>query len=151
MFQNITALPPGLPNTIHIPRYDESGAPHYHLPMPSPKASGLLLNKTTLGALPQHHCQRLSGWVWLDSSMQQSGDLMLWHAFSGDFLPVGMVTPGQITMGGPYWIGSPGQQIKYFNINHRVACLGLNQQWDGKAAPFVATKNRGKFNVWEGG
>jgi hypothetical protein len=30
---------------MHIPHYDESGAPHYHLPMLSHKAAGLYKSK----------------------------------------------------------------------------------------------------------
>lgn len=50
----------------------------------------------------------------------------------------------RIAICGPNWTGYPGQKINHTTINRWVPLRSTNQTWDGKAALFVATKNRGK-------
>jgi hypothetical protein len=50
----------------------------------------------------------------------------------------------RITICGPNRTGYPGQKINHTTINCWVPLWLTNQTWDGKAALFVATKNRGK-------
>jgi hypothetical protein len=51
----------------------------------------------------------------------------------------------------PEWTGYPGQKINHTTINHWVPLWSTNQTWDGKAALYVATKNRGKNRRFGGG
>ncbi len=51
----------------------------------------------------------------------------------------------------PNWSGYPGQKINHTTINRWVPLWSMNQTWDGKAALYVATKNRGKIQRFGGG
>jgi hypothetical protein len=53
----------------------------------------------------------------------------------------------QIVICGPNWTGYPGQKINHTTINRWVPLWPTNQTWDGKAALFVATKNRGEIDA----
>ncbi len=51
----------------------------------------------------------------------------------------------RIAICGPNWTGYPGQKFNHTTINCWVPLWLTNQRWDGKAALYVAMKNRGKF------
>jgi hypothetical protein len=51
----------------------------------------------------------------------------------------------QIAICSPNWTGYPGQKNNHTTINRWVPLWSTNQTWDGKAALFVAAKNRGKI------
>ena len=57
----------------------------------------------------------------------------------------------RIAICGPNWTGYPGQKINHTTINRWVPLRSTNQTWDGKAALYVATKNRGKIRRFGGG
>jgi hypothetical protein len=57
----------------------------------------------------------------------------------------------RIAVCGPNWTGYPGQKINHTTINRWVPLRSTNQTWDGKAALYVATKNRGKNRHFGGG
>ncbi len=48
---------------------------------------------------------------------------------------------------GPNWTGYPCQKFIHTTINRWVPLRSTNQTWDGKAALFVATKNKGKIGA----
>jgi hypothetical protein len=53
----------------------------------------------------------------------------------------------RIVICGPNWTDYPGQKINHTTINRWVPLWSTNQTWDGKAALFAATKNRGKIDA----
>jgi hypothetical protein len=57
----------------------------------------------------------------------------------------------RITICGPNWTGYPGQKINHTKINRWLPLWSTDQTWDGKAALYVATKNRGKIRRFGGG
>ncbi len=140
---------PGLPNTTHIPHCNESGAPHYHLPMPSHKASGLYWTKPLQAIYRNITVDAWSEWL----GVVGFGHATEWRPhvmaciFWGIWPMGGSITPGQIAMG----LFCLVVKIKHTSINHWVARLGLNWQWDGMGASFAATKNRGKIWCLGGG
>ncbi len=57
----------------------------------------------------------------------------------------------QIAICGPNRTSYPGQKTNHTTINHWVSLWSTNQTWDGKAALYVAMKNRGKNQCFGGG
>jgi hypothetical protein len=63
---------------------------------------------------PQHHSQRLGGWVWSDLAGQRNRSFVLSSAFLDKFWPVGgLMSHSQIAT--PNSIGLPHQIIQTYN------------------------------------
>jgi hypothetical protein len=95
---------------------------------------GLYWRFTMIASLSQGLIVRAPYFLSLDKKVQQC-------------LQKGGSTRLMTAICGLNWTSYPGQKINHTTINRWAPLWSTNQRWDGKAALFVATKNRGKIDA----